>query len=169
MKILLLLSSFFLLAAISACSSGSGGGSGGGSGAGGGSGTGGSSGAGGTSSSCCPTQKPADGASCGSCQETCTYLECDGVGQTVATCSTTGSWLVDVSPCDAVDCGGGPCLPGQICVERMGGALLYDCADNPCAGQALTCGCGDVLCPGQCEGFHGATMTCNTCPEGTCP
>jgi hypothetical protein len=159
-----------LLAAINACGGSDGSSNTGGSGGGGGSaGAGGSGGTGGVFD-CCPAERPSDGDDCSGCGPgTCTYLECNGIGKATLTCTASETWQVVATPCEPFDCGGTQCSAGQICVEKAGGALLYECADDPCPGEPLTCGCGSDVCPGSCQGFSDLTLHCNTCTSGQCP
>jgi hypothetical protein len=152
------------LAGLGACGNDDDGGNTGGTGGG----TGGSGGSGGFD--CCPAARPGDGDDCSGCGPgSCTYLECSGAGKVVATCTDSETWQLDITPCAPFDCGGAQCAPGQICLEKAGGALLIECVDDPCAGQPLTCACGADVCPGACQGFSDTTLHCNTCTSGVCP
>lgn len=137
-----------------------------GAGGSGGSGASGATGGSGGTSDCCPAARPSDGDDCAGCEgAACTYLECSGIGQADLACSA-GTWKLSASACTGPTCGGAQCSPGQICLQLAGGALLEECADNPCPGEPLTCSCGADICPGTCMSFSGLTLQCNTCPAG---
>lgn len=164
-------------------SSGATGGHGGAAGSGGTGGTGGTTGAGGSgaggagggggaggSSADCPASRPTSGAGCSGTQ-TCFYEDCTDTGRTVARC-TNGAWTLETGPCTTVTCPGQTCPSGQICVQRLGGALFVDCVQNTCGVGAIGCACLQS-CVGTCTiGGSlptGVTIQCNTCPTLTCP
>jgi hypothetical protein len=152
----------------------------GGSGGGGTTGTGGASGAagsgtggaggGGGSSAACPASPPTSGATCSGTQ-TCFYEDCTDTGRTVARCAN-GGWSLETGPCTTVACQGQTCPSGQLCVQRIGGALIVDCVQNTCGVGAIGCGCLQS-CVGTCTAGGslqtGVTIQCNTCPTNTCP
>ena len=135
----------------------------------GGSGAGGGGGAGGSSADC-PASRPTSGASCSGAQ-TCFYEDCTDTGRTVARCAS-GAWSLETGPCTTVTCPGQTCPSGQICVQRLGGALFVDCVQNTCGVGAIGCGCLQS-CVGTCTVggslSTGVTIQCNTCPTLTCP
>jgi hypothetical protein len=135
-----------------------------------GSGSGGAGGAAGSPAPACPGTPPVSGASCTG-SETCFYEDCGGSGRTVARCAN-GAWSVETGPCTGVTCESQSCSPGQVCVERIGGALIVQCAQNTCGTGAIGCGCLQS-CAGTCTVGgsiqSGVTIQCNTCPSNTCP
>jgi hypothetical protein len=136
-----------------------------------GSGSGGRGGGGGASAPVCPAAPPAPAASC-TVAQTCFYEDCSDTGRTVARC-VDGAWSVEKAPCTTgVPCQGQTCAVGQLCVQRVGGALIAECDQNTCGTGPIGCGCLQS-CFGTCtvggSVQSGVTIMCNTCPSNTCP
>jgi hypothetical protein len=123
-----------------------------------------SSGTGGASAAC-PTLAPNQGDACSDPGLVCPVPVCCGG---TATCAG-GTWQVTSVPCQqpCITC---PlttygCAANAVCVESgAGGPLVtYRCANDPCAGQPLTCGCAAPLC-GQagCQQASGFLVECNS-------
>lgn len=116
----------------------------------------------------CPPSVPVDGSACGGDAQ-CYYDACPEGGRAIATCSGR-TWSVETGTSCAVLCSGfsQQCDGGQVCLVHAGGALQIDCVENGC-------GTGPILeqCAGNCPVsftlYSGATVTCNTCPQGGCP
>jgi hypothetical protein len=146
-------------------------GSGGTTGAGGRAGSGGSGGGGGSAASACPSSVPTLNASC-TVPRTCYYEDCTDTGRTLARC-VDGAWSLDTGPCaTGVSCQAQTCPVGQVCVERIGGALIAECVQNTCGTGPIGCDCLQS-CAGTCTVGgsvpSGITIMCNTCPTNTCP
>ncbi len=115
----------------------------------------------------CPSAPPIDGAAC-SGSFTCLYERCPADGVHTAACSG-GTFSVSEAACEPHLCRDQTCGAEEICVERVGGALLVECAPNPCGDGPIleACACS------ACEGFPCSTMgrgvVCNTCLSGICP
>jgi len=148
---------------------------GGRTGSGGSSGLGGDAATGGTSSVACPSNPPTNGSSCsGSIGANCIYQDCssNGVGVVNAICSAN-TWAVANSACATVSCGVSSvgynpqtCSPGQICVVHPAGNAWYQCVQNSCRGNAVTCDC---ICGTATCSISGVTVTCpSNCPPGGC-
>jgi hypothetical protein len=139
-------------------------------------GTGGAAGAPGTGGAvvipACPATVPATGTNCvaASSGQTCLYEDCSGKGRSSAFCSN-GLWTVLTGPCTPVSCMGMTCPAGQICYQRISGALLVSCLPNTCNAGPISCDCLQS-CDGQCSTAGsingGVTVQCNTCPSNTC-
>jgi hypothetical protein len=143
------------------------------SGGGGTTGTGGTTGAGGGGGSApvgCPIAAPTDGDSCNAATS-CFYEDCAGAGRTVATC-TNGAWNVQTGACTGVFCQSQTCAIGQVCMMRIGGALLVECVPNTCGAAAIGCGCLQSCLGSDCSVSGslqtGVTVQCNTCPSNQC-
>lgn len=142
---------------------GSGGVSGGGSGGSGGAGGAGGSGA----ANPCPDTPPTDGTPCTPAEAAfCTYHDCAGAGETNARCQAPvlSMWLVETRPCEAIDCHGTTCGPGQVCMETRGGPLSAECIANPCGSAPQGCDCPGVCA--SCTSFSGNSLVCSECPIG---
>jgi len=154
-------------------SGGAGSGGGGSIGSGGSMGSAGSTGSGGGGGSplaSCPGAVPTEGAPCSNVAS-CFYEECTAGGRTVASC-TNGAWSVETGPCTGVFCLSQTCAIGQVCLMRVGGALLIDCVPNTCGASAIGCGCLQSCAGSACTVGgslqSGATIQCNTCPSNQC-
>jgi hypothetical protein len=148
-------------------------GSGGTTGAGGraGSGPAGSGGGGGSAASPCPASLPTLNETC-TVPRSCYYEDCSDTGRTIARC-VDGAWSLDTGPCaSGVFCQAETCPIGQICLERIGGALITECVQNTCGAGPIGCDCLQS-CTGSCTVGgsvpSGVTIMCNTCPTNTCP
>ncbi len=120
----------------------------------------------------CPADPPTGGSACARDGLSCTWARCTADGVSRAACSG-GTWTVDATPCTgmfACNEGGISCTDDQLCEVRSGGALLVDCATNPCGENAIevACACGFCGGPENCT-VSDRTATCNTCPSGLCP
>ena len=140
---------------------------------------GGSSSVGGNASTggvACPSNPPTNGANCsGSIGANCVYQDCssNGVGVVNAICSAnTGA--VATSACATVSCGVSSgdykpqtCSAGQICVVHPAGNTWYQCVQNSCSGNAVTCDC---ICGTATCSISGVTVTCpsNCTTPGGC-
>ena len=149
----------------------SGGGGSGGGGSGGSTGSGGSGGGGGGSPlASCPGAVPTAGAACSNVPS-CFYEDCAAGGRTVASC-TNGAWSVETGPCTGAFCLSQTCAIGQVCLMRVGGALLIDCVPNTCGASAIGCGCLQSCAGSACTVGgslqSGVTIQCNTCPSNQC-
>jgi hypothetical protein len=125
--------------------------------------------------SLCPAAPPSDGDECTTSSFLCAYEDCGAAGRTVAYCS--GTWSVELAPCDApVVCGGsfgfGECAADEVCLVSAGGAVSQECVQNTCGDGPLECDCL-TGCFGECalsgSATMGLTMSCNTCPDASCP
>lgn len=117
------------------------------------------SGSGGSPVDPCPVNPPTNGAPC-SVSYQCTYLDCDGVGQTTAFCNGA-TVSTEVLPCAATACGADECAQPSICVEHMGG-MATECVENPCGDRAITCACAAELCdPVEACSVTGAIVHCD--------
>jgi hypothetical protein len=106
----------------------------------------------------CPATVPMNGAVCNVSYQ-CTYLDCDGAGQTSAFCNGT-TVSTEVLPCAATACGASECAPSSICVEHRGG-MATECVANPCGDGAITCGCVADLCDlTETCSVNGTTVRC---------
>jgi hypothetical protein len=126
----------------------------------------------------CPATAPQSGSNC-DVPVTCVYEDCAGAGRTIATC-VAGSvssprWTVTTGACTVVTCptpSSVTCPAGQVCLVLAGGAFLAQCVSNTCGTSAITCDCIQS-CSGVCtvnaSALTGATVSCNTCPQGGCP
>jgi hypothetical protein len=116
----------------------------------------------------CPPVVPENGSACVGDAE-CYYDACPEGLRAIARCSD-GAWNVETGASCNVECAGVDqrCDPGEICHVQAGGALLADCVENGCGPRAIL-----EECAGNCPIFFsletGATVTCNTCPQGGCP
>lgn len=116
----------------------------------------------------CPTEPPTDGTSC-SGTFSCLWERCPEAGVVSATCSS-GRYTVTTSACEDHDCRGvTTCGAEAICVERQGGALLVECAPNPCGDGPITASCACAACDGFPCTANGRGVLCNTCTSGICP
>lgn len=100
----------------------------------------------------CPSEPPIAGSPCaGPCVQTapCGY-KCVQGASVLAVCSND-KWEITSSPCsDVTACGDAMCVPGQVCVEKAGGAgFFYSCESDPCAPGPLSCECAAGLCGGD--------------------
>ena len=124
----------------------------------------------------CPDSPPADGERCADIGYSfegarCDYLRCEGEGFVMARCDGEAeTWSVTATACADVECGGMTCDGAQICVERVGGALLTECAESPCGEGPLYAHCMCELCPdGAGCSVLGRAVSCNTCTDSPCP
>ena len=120
----------------------------------------------------CPTAPPGSGSLCAQRWQSCAYQYCfSGGSNYLAECQDDGRWLVEDLGCGEQACGGSglTCVNDSLCVERVGGALGYDCAANPCGSGAVTPACACGICGGSVCTVDGFTVTCNSCPSGLCP
>lgn len=115
----------------------------------------------------CPADPPADGAPCTG-SFSCLWERCPDGGVFAASC-TAGAYDVTETPCGPHGCRDSTCSAEQICVERQGGALLVDCADNPCGDGPITASCACAACDGFPCTVSGRGVVCNTCTSGVCP
>lgn len=120
----------------------------------------------------CPIAAPASATSCASNGQVCFYEDCSGAGRSVATCRI-GTWTVDVGPCEAVQCAypaNMTCPSGQLCSVAVGGTLTVRCVENSCGTGPITCdcvsSCAGCLVTGDLN--RGVSLSCSTCPSGTC-
>ena len=140
---------------------------------------GGSSSVGGNASTggvACPSNPPTNGANCsGSIGANCVYQDCssNGVGVVNAICSAN-IWAVAISACATVSCGVSSvdykpqtCSSGQFCVVHPAGNTWYQCVQNSCSGNAVTCDC---ICGTATCSISGVTVTCpsNCTTPGGC-
>jgi len=149
---------------------------GGRTGAGGSTGLGGNDATGATSSIACPSNPPTNGSNCsGSVGANCIYQDCssNGAGVGNAICSAN-TWAVATSACATVSCGVSSgdykpqtCSAGQICVVHPAGNTWYQCVQNACSGNAVTCDC---ICGTATCSISGVTVTCpsNCTTPGGC-
>ena len=115
----------------------------------------------------CPADPPADGASCTGAFS-CLWERCPDGGVFSATCAG-GSYTVSETPCGPHGCRDTTCTDEQICVERQGGALLVECADNPCGDGPIAASCACTACDGFPCAVNGRGVICTTCTSGVCP
>jgi hypothetical protein len=111
----------------------------------------------------CPPTAPTQGASC-TCVSTpvpCHYDCATSMKSIDATC-VNDVWSTQITTCAAVPCGASMCMPGQICVKRTSGpGYTYQCSDNPCGANALSCTCAASLCQaGTTCSVSGTTLSC---------
>ncbi|MBO6938320.1 MAG: hypothetical protein JJ863_25345 [Deltaproteobacteria bacterium] len=124
----------------------------------------------------CPESPPADGERCVDVGYTfegarCDYLRCADEGFVSARCDAyEETWSVTSTECGDLECGGTTCAAPELCVERVGGALLTECEPSPCGDGPLYTNCMCSLCPeGSGCSVSGRTVTCNTCTDAPCP
>jgi hypothetical protein len=83
--------------------------------------------------------------------------------------SDTDSDTQACAPARGGPCGDGyTCAVGEVCVERQGGAQIFECA--PIQDCPDGCGSCDCLCPAPwtCN-ITAEGILCDTCTEGPCP
>jgi hypothetical protein len=104
----------------------------------------------------------------------CHYEDCATFGRVLAVCNN-GAFMELRGACTAVNCSGvhgTTCPAGQICVERIGGALIRECVPNSCGAGPISCDCLGLQCPGPCvitgAPEAGTIAKCNNCPANTC-
>jgi hypothetical protein len=122
----------------------------------------------------CPETAPGDGESCESEGQRCTYILCPE-SVTRAECERSG-WLITSLPCDDYECdlsnpGAATCTGDQLCVSRMGGAFVLECADNPCGTGPVVDECACTVCSTMDEcAVDGTSVTCTVdCGSMPCP
>lgn len=72
--------------------------------------------------------------------------------------------------CGEFDCNGMMCSADQICVQRIGGAFLVECEENPCGEAPVEPACACIVCGTFPCTVDGRTVSCQTCPKGMlCP
>jgi len=135
---------------------------------------GGANGSGGaTQEALCPQAPPADATPCSPNGRQCFYDACPNGARTQATCAS-GSWSLQTSTSCVHSCMGAlssrSCETGEICLIYSGGALLVNCVPNGCGAGPISAQCaGAPTCTVSFSVEAGATVTCNTCPQGGCP
>jgi len=122
----------------------------------------------------CPDAPPADGEACERVEQRCTYVLCPE-SVTRAECERSG-WLITALPCDDYECdlsspGTATCTGDQLCVARMGGAFIQECADNPCGTGPIEDECACAICGATDEcSVEGTNITCTVdCGDMPCP
>lgn len=115
----------------------------------------------------CPDLVPLHDDACEQANATCTYMSCDDVGVSTATCRDDLRWDLATRACDEVFCQQQTCAPGFICVMTTAGAPSGMCVENTCGEGPIGCecpGCGDLPCTA-----NGLTVECNACMADVCP
>jgi hypothetical protein len=123
--------------------------------------------------SACPALPPSSGSQCTG-QAVCFYDACPSAGRTQATC-TAGTWVIEVGACGEVSCQGSygvgsTCSSGEVCLVKIGGALIISCMANPCGTGPVSPDCSDFTtgCTPMFSTASGVTYYCYTCTSGTC-
>jgi hypothetical protein len=116
----------------------------------------------------CPAEPPIADERCDAEGQQCLFVRCPDDASYQARCES-GMWVSTRRPCATHECGGMRCDAEDLCVQRIGGAFLTECGENPCGPDAVEPACACTLCGGSGCAVSGRIVQCDSCESDICP
>jgi hypothetical protein len=116
----------------------------------------------------CPAEPQLGDESCEAEGQRCLFVRCPDDAAYESRCEA-GTWVSTRRPCATHECGGVRCESTELCVERVGGAFIVECGENPCGPDAVEASCACSLCGENPCVVSGRIVECDTCSSDICP